>query len=114
MNYVIEVLLDNVKQRLFLWDVSLLSIPNGHSVVLAKKNSAVMGDNLETRCFVPIFASSDTIIDSSFISSMHEISRWVHQQAGSQTYNNKQDFLFFICFVDSSGTIAYYKCDCIS
>lgn len=114
MDCIVEVLLDNVRQRLFLWDVSHLTIFTGQRIVLAKKKSVDSFNILERRCFVPIFADSSTAIDSNFISSMHEIRQSVQRCTSNSTEKGTDDLALFIAFVDSSGTIAYYKCECLS
>lgn len=115
MNYIVEVLLEDIKQRLFLWDVSALTLPNSQTVIIAKniRNSAF--EVSERKCFVPMFVTPSATVDPSFISSMHEICRWIEQYEDvSIEKKKKADLILFLAFVDSSGTIAYYRCECIS
>lgn len=115
MNYIVEVLLEDIKQRLFFWDVSVLTIPNSQTVIIAKKRGESASEGSEKKCFVPMFAAPSATVDASFISSIHEMCRWFEQNEDNSVEKERNtDLVLFLAFVDSSGTIAYYRCECIS
>lgn len=100
---IAELVLVDVRQRLPFWETTLRSFKSGQPFILSEEKHPASGSAINPpKCFLPISASSNTVIDQRTVLAVHEMSGLASDRGDAEA---------FLSFCDHAGTIVYYACD---